>query len=237
MRVELRGVSKFYGTRTVLDRVTFDVPEGEIGVLLGPDGAGKTTLLRCLATVLLPDEGTLRCDGIAMRRDDLELRRRLHFLPDVPVAFATDTVLDALALFVETYGIDGDAVGQRAVSLLEAFGILSLIDTPCSMLSRGESYKVALCAMLLVDPELWLLDEPFASGMDPQGLDAFRHCARAALREGRTIIYSTQIVEIAETFGDWFGILEDGELRVLRRDQLGSSSLSKIIRGKGSAVH
>ena len=101
---------------------------------------------------------------------------------------------------------------ERVLELLQDFDLLPLALRPVNSLSRGQAYKTALVALLAVDPELWLLDEPFASGMDPQGIDAFKRHARAAANRGRTIIYSTQLLDVAERFSDRVCVINKGEL-------------------------
>jgi len=103
-------------------------------------------------------------------------------------------------------------VEERVLELLQDFDLLPLALRPVNSLSRGQAYKTALVALLAVDPELWLLDEPFASGMDPQGIDAFKRHARAAANRGRTIIYSTQLLDVAERFSDRVCVINKGEL-------------------------
>jgi ABC-type multidrug transport system ATPase subunit len=100
------------------------------------------------------------------------------------------------------YRKSGDALAAEATEHLAQLEILSAVDTPIGQLSRGQIYKVALATLLTIDPELWMFDEPFASGMDPAGVSYFKRQARLATQRGRTIFYSTQILEVAEKFCD-----------------------------------
>jgi ABC-type multidrug transport system ATPase subunit len=99
------------------------------------------------------------------------------------------------------------------LDLLHEFDLLPLAMRMVGSLSRGQSYKAGLVSMLALDRELWLLDEPFASGMDPLGIDAFRRHARAAAARGHTIIYSTQLLDVAERFSDRVCLIHQGEIR------------------------
>ena len=213
MKIELRGVVKSFGTGRALDGVSLTIEPGQIVSLLGPNGAGKTTLMRCLCGVVAPDRGGVYLDDCEFRRDRLDLRRRLHFLPDFPLLFWEQTVLRNLAIILRLYGADGPGAEERVLELLRDFDLLPLAQRPVSGLSRGEAYKVGLTALLAADPELWLLDEPFASGMDPHGIDAFKRQARLAAGRGRTIIYSTQILDVAERFSDRVCLLHQGAVR------------------------
>ncbi len=213
MRIELRRLGKSYDGRRVLDRVSFEVGPGQIVGVLGENGAGKTTLLRCLAGLVAPAEGMILYDDETFRRDRLDLRRRLHFLPDFPFVFPEQTLSQQLGVVLRVYGADGSGVEERVVGLLRDFDLLALTAKPLGKFSRGQLYKAALVMLLAVDPELWLLDEPFASGMDPHGIIAFRRHARDAINRGRTVIFTTQILEVAERFADRVCILHRGELR------------------------
>ncbi len=214
MNVELSGVEKIYGRTRALDRVTLSLPPGQIVAILGSNGAGKTTLLRCLAGLIRPDRGEVTYDGERFSTENLTLRRRLFFLPDFPPHFSSETVLRSLGLILRIYESDDDAAPERVVHWLKAFDLLHLAEAPVESLSRGQAYKVALIPLLVIDPELWLLDEPLASGMDPHGLSLFKTEARAAAARGRTILYTTQVLEAAERFSDRVCILHEGEVRI-----------------------
>lgn len=210
MQVRVEEVSKRYGKVRALDNVTLDFSPGQIVAVVGTNGAGKTTLLQCMATLVSPTKGQVLLDGEPLRRDLLGLRRRLMFLPDFPVAYGTMSPLRHIAMVLRLYEKDHPDIQERAAEVLTSFDLLPLIDTPMARLSRGQIYKTVLSAMVLVDPELWLLDEPIASGMDPAGIMYLKQHCHAATRRGRTIIYSTQLLEIAENFSDRVCVLHRG---------------------------
>ena len=213
MKIETRGLLKSYKSVRALDRVSLDIAPGQIVSLLGPNGAGKTTLLRCLAGIAAPDAGGVYYDDQLFRRDRLDLRRRLFILPDFPHLFWEQSVTRNIAIVLRLYEADGAGVEERVLALLREFDLLPLALRPVHSLSRGQAYKAALVALLAADPEVWLLDEPFASGMDPHGIDAFKHHARVATARGRTILYATQILDVAERFSDRVCLIHQGEVR------------------------
>jgi len=213
MKIELRGVSKSYGAVRALDRASFELAPGQMVAVIGANGAGKTTLLRCLAGIAVPQAGLILYDDEPFRRDRVDMRRRLLFLPDFPAAFWERNTLQHLGLLLRTYGVEPAGLEERVVALLQEFDLLPIATKPLGTLSRGQMYKAVLTGLLAVDPELWLLDEPFASGMDPHGLQAFRQHAAEAARRGRTILYSTQILEVAERCADRVCVLHGGEVR------------------------
>ncbi len=212
MQIELRSVLKSYRSVRALDFVSLEIAPGQIVSVLGPNGAGKTTLLRCLCGIIAPNDGRIYFDGEEFQRDRLDLRNRLHFLPDFPPFFAAQSVLRNIATVLHLYSADGAGAENRVLDLLRDFDLLPLAFRPIFSLSRGQAYKAGLVALIAADRELWLIDEPFASGMDPHGIDAFKRHTRDAAARGRTILYSTQILDIAERFSDRVCVIHKGAI-------------------------
>jgi ABC-type multidrug transport system ATPase subunit len=143
----------------------------------------------------------------------MDLRQRLYLLPDFPHLFWDQSVLRNITIILRLFNADGEGAKNRILELLRDFDLLPLALRPIHSLSRGQAYKAGLAAMIAADRELWILDEPFASGMDPLGIDAFKRHARSAASRGRTIIYSTQILDVAERFSDRVCVIHRGEIR------------------------
>jgi ABC-type multidrug transport system ATPase subunit len=217
MRISIQSVSKRFGGVEALRDVSLDIEPGQIVTLVGANGAGKTTLLRLLATLYVPDVGQIHFDGELLERGRIDLRRRLHFLPDFPVAFLDKSAIEHIGMALALYDRPTAGLEERVLELLRDFDLLPMAEFPLRTLSRGELYKAALAALIAIDPELWLLDEPLASGMDPRGLAACRRYAREAVARGRTVIYSTQILEAAERFSDRVCILHRGRVHAFDR--------------------
>jgi ABC-2 type transport system ATP-binding protein len=225
MKIELRAVTKSYGKARALDRASLEIRSGQIVAILGANGAGKTTLLRCLAGIAAPDAGEIVYNDESYERDKLDLRRQLFFLPDFPVVFYEMSILRHIGMVLRVYEKEEPGVEQRVLQLLKDFDLFTIAENPLNTLSRGQVYKAALVAMAAVNPEIWLLDEPFASGMDPHGINMFRRHAREAASRGRTIIYSTQILDVVEKFSDRVCILHKGEVRAFDSVRLLESSV------------
>lgn len=215
MDLWINSISKSFPGVKVLEDITAEISAGHMVALLGANGAGKTTLLRCLATLSTPDAGDIRMDGDILTRGRLDLRRRLMFLPDFPNLFPNSEPLTAIAMHLKLWQVDRPGIEQRVAELMDQLQIASLCDVPVSTFSRGQLYKTAFAAMAAVNPELWLLDEPFASGMDPQGIATFRQEALHATKEqGRIVIYSTQMVELACGFSDKIAVIGRNRLKL-----------------------
>lgn len=141
VRVELKEVTKRYGSAVALDRVSLVLEPGQIIAVLGPNGAGKTTLLRLLAGIAGPDRGEVLMDGVPFNREASATRRRLAFLPDFPALFPDQTLLRNLAIGLRLYEADRPGVEQRVLDLLEELDLLTLAEMPAETLSRGQAYK------------------------------------------------------------------------------------------------
>lgn len=213
MQISIDHLVKNYGGVVALNDVTLEIAPGQIVAIVGTNGAGKTTLLRSLAGLAAPSQGEIRYDGQTFHRGRVDLRRRFAFLPDTPCIYPEMTVLRHIAMAVRLYDAERPGIEDAVARLLGEFDLLPLAESPLTTLSRGELYKAALVAVLAVDPEVLMFDEPFASGMDPHGLTAFRRLVRDAAGRGRTILYSTQILELAERFADAVCVLHHGRIR------------------------
>lgn len=234
MRIEAREVTKRYDRFAALEGVSFAIEPGSVVAIVGANGAGKTTLLRCLAGIARPDSGELRYDGELFERERLDLRRRLGMLADTPEMFMQLTTLEHLALAARLYGVAVDGLTGRVVEWLREVNLLAAADRPLHELSRGERYKAALIGLRTVDPELWLLDEPFASGLDPLGLDFLRTTLRMS-EHSRTTFFTTQLLDLAQELADQIVVLESGCLVAAGtldalRERAGASSGESLAR-------
>jgi ABC-2 type transport system ATP-binding protein len=235
MRVRVESLCKTFGKLEVLTDLDVDLPPGEIVAVLGPNGAGKTTFLRCLAGVLQPTSGRVLFDEVPFDREDLATRRGMAFLPDTPALDPERTVLEHAGLVLRLYDVaERDAV-ERILELLRRFELLPSATLPINTLSRGQTYKAGLIPLMAAAPRLLLLDEPFASGMDPTGLLALKDFVSAVTERGGTVVYTTQIMDVVERFSDRVCLLHKG--RVLGCDRLdalleaqGTSGLDQLFR-------
>jgi ABC-2 type transport system ATP-binding protein len=221
MDIALRGLTKRFDREDVLSGIDLDLGSGQTVAVIGLNGAGKTTLLRCLAGVIMPTQGSIRWNGGDSLRDDLALHRQMMFLPDTPVLLEGHTILQHLMLMLRAYGREGSVGDAEVIAVLRELSLLEHCESTVSRLSRGQRYKTALAALFLIRPELWLLDEPFASGMDPQGMQALKHRVRLATAAGACVVYTTQIIEIAERFCDTLLVIDHGRIaQRIGRDDL-----------------
>lgn len=238
MHIELRGVSKTFGKTRALDAVDLNVPPSSIVAVLGENGAGKSTLLRLLAGVSAPEGGSVWLDGHVLHRERLELRARMLFTPDTPLLFADQTVARNVAMYRGIYQVPLHRDEERLREWLHHTGAAEMMGKRVYALSRGQVWKTALACVAAVMPELWLVDEPFASGMDALGLSAFRRLARHVVEMGGSVIYTTQMVELAAGLADYICVLKQGKVvlwepvaRVRELLAAGEDGPAQVLRG------
>lgn len=212
MHIELNQLSKQFGSTIALDQVELNVPPSSIVAVLGENGAGKSTLLSLLAGVLAPDSGMIRYDGQTFSRENLELRKRLLFTPDVPLMFLDRSVASNIATLASLYDARVEDHDAELTQVLDETSIAALLNRSVGSLSRGQIWKAFMACVTVVRPELWLVDEPFASGMDVIGMGVFRRLARGLADAGGTLIYTTQMVDLAADFSDHVCVLRQGRV-------------------------
>jgi ABC-2 type transport system ATP-binding protein len=191
--LSLKGVTKSYLGRTVVDDISFGVAAGEIVAFLGPNGAGKTTTMRMIAGILEPDSGTIFCAAHDMWGDRIKAQSLIGYLPEGAPLYGEMTTLSYLGFMCETRAIPK---AQRAQTIANAVARTSLEDVlqrPIDTLSKGFRRRVALAGAILHDPPILILDEP-TDGLDPNQKRAARALI-AALSPGRAILISTHVLD------------------------------------------
>ncbi|HEX3704297.1 MAG TPA: ABC transporter ATP-binding protein [Vicinamibacterales bacterium] len=208
------GLTRVFGSRAVVDHVTFDVRRSEIVALLGPNGAGKTTTMRMLAGLVAPTSGSVAIDGVALTRGTgSALRARIGFLTEAPGLWDRLTVRENLRTYANIYSLaNPERVIDRA---LDTFGIRDRAATRTAELSKGTRQKVALARALLHEPAILLLDEP-TSGLDPEVTRSVRQLLEDRRSAGCAILVSTHNLDEAERLADRVAVL-DGRLLALDR--------------------
>ena len=179
--IEVEGLSRTLGARTVLNDVSLTLPVGETLVVFGPNGAGKTTLLRVLATLLRPGAGDVAVLGCPLPTQAWRVRSRIGFLGHAPLLYSDLSLRENLAYYARLYGVGPERIDE----LVAATGLQRRIDEPVHTFSRGMLQRAAACRALLHEPELLLLDEPRAN-LDPAAGEALE-----PLLAGRTRVITS----------------------------------------------
>ncbi len=205
----LNGVTKRYGAFTAVDKLTFSVAKGEIYGFLGPNGAGKTTTLRMMLDIIKPSAGSLSILGASSA---ISVRRRIGYLPEERGLYRKMKAVDSIAYFAQLRGLSRREAKTKARELLDGFGLGAFAYAKNEALSKGMAQKVQLLLAIVHDPDLLILDEPF-SGLDPINQQTLEELIRAQRRAGKTIIFSTHVMQHAESLCDRFLIIANGRKR------------------------
>ncbi len=182
--VEVTKLTKAFGARRALDGVSFELPAGAFLSIFGPNGAGKSTLLRVLATLARPTAGEAKVGGVDLLEEPEAARAQLGLISHSPMLYLDLTAQQNLELYAQMYGVEEPAA--RALELLDAVGLKHRRLDTVRTFSRGMTQRLAIARALIHDPQVVLLDEPYA-GLDPRGIEIFDELI-AAHREGRTFI-------------------------------------------------
>ena len=205
--LEIRGVTKRFGSFTAVDNLTLTIPKGSIYGFLGPNGAGKTTTIRMVMSIFFPNEGEIEVLGTT---DTRTVKDRLGYLPEEKGLYKKMRVQEIVSYFGRLKGMDGSTANQKARELLVRYGLGDWLDKRCEAMSKGMGQKVQLLGTLIHDPELVILDEPF-SGLDPVNMELMRQTILDMKREGRTVIFSTHVMRQAEEICDYIFLINKGK--------------------------
>ncbi len=210
---QLENVSKVYGKKDVkaVSSVNLSVNNGEIFGFLGPNGAGKTTTIRMLTGILLPSEGHIFLDSKDLLKNPIEAKKQFSFVPDNPETFSRLKALEYLNFIADVYKISPELRKERIEFYCEKFGIKEVLKNKISSFSHGMKQKLFLVASLISDPQNWILDEPMV-GLDPEAAFVVKELMRERAAAGKTVFFSTHVMEVAEKICDRIGIIKKGEL-------------------------
>ena len=203
--VEIEGVTKSFGPQVAVDNLGLIVPTGTIYGFIGPNGSGKTTTLRMIMRIILPDSGSIRVLG-----DDSwhAAKNRVTYLPEERGLYKPMKVRDVIRFYAELKGMRQPQ--QKIAEWLERMELSDAADKRVDQLSKGMSQKVQFIAAVVSDPELIILDEPF-SGLDPVNENLFRKAILDLRKEGKTIIFSTHNMAVAEQLCDFVFMIYKGK--------------------------
>jgi len=213
--IDVRAITKRFGTFTAVNQISFAVERGEVFGLLGPNGAGKSTLIRMLTTLVLPTEGTAFVDGADIVRDPNAVRRAIGVIPQ---AMTSDLELSAeenLLIFAKLYGVPRDKRKRLIADLLAAVELTQWADKPVKQLSGGMRRRVEIARGLVHEPRIFFLDEP-TTGLDPVSRTAVWEMLRKIKSErDLTILLTTHYMDEADKLCDRIAIVDHGELKAL----------------------
>ena len=212
--IKVNGLTKYYGSKPAAKDISFEVKKGEVFGLLGTNGAGKSTTIKMLCGLLKPTRGSIRIGDIDLQRMPLKAKSMMGYLPENPLIYDKLTGAETLELIGELRKLSRDMIEQRVKYYADTLDLGEQIYHEVGTYSKGMRQKLAIAMTLIHDPEMVLLDEP-ASGLDPRYTKLLKDWIKNLSANGRTVLLSTHIIEMAETLCDKIGIIDQGKMKAM----------------------
>ena len=211
MTVKVEHLTGGYGKKPVIKDLNFELEKGEIVGLIGLNGAGKSTTIKHMLGLINPMEGKLSISNIKINEDIENYRRKLSYIPESPVIYDELTLEEHIEMTAMAYQLSREEAMRRAKPLLKVFRLENELKVFPSHFSKGMKQKVMIICAFIVDPELYIIDEPLL-GLDPLGIQSMLDLMVEKRNENRTVLMSTHILATAERYCDRFIILDKGEI-------------------------
>lgn len=228
--IEIKNVSKTYnGKKKVLKNVSFDIDSGEIFAFIGHNGAGKTTMIKSIIGVLDFEEGDILIDGKSIRKEPIECKKIMAYVPDNPDLYENMKAIDFINFICDIYDVSESKRRENTLKYAKMFEIEDKLNDDIASFSHGMKQKIALIAALSHDPEILIMDEPFV-GLDPKAVYDMKEIMRTMAKDGKTIFFSTHILDVAEKLCDRVAIINDGTIVKVgkMKDIKGDESLEQV---------
>src|SRR3954467_13680861 len=209
--IELIDVTKRYGTKLAVDRLSLTVEQGELFAFLGPNGAGKTTTIKMLCGLLFPTTGTVRVGGFDLATRGDQARGLISYVPDQPFLYEKLTGREFLQFTADLYGMPAARSREKIAEVIDLFRLDDFADDLTERYSHGMRQRTVFAAALVHEPKLLIADEPTV-GLDPKSIRELKTLLRKLAGEGMTIFLSTHTLDIAQELADRIGILDHGRL-------------------------
>ena len=209
--IEVTNLHKRFGAVTAVEDVSFRAEDGVVTGLLGPNGAGKTTTLRMLYTLIRPDKGSAKVDGLEVAEQPLEVRRSIGVLPDARGLYPRLTAREHIHYAGELHGLSGSALDKRIGELVDLLEMKDIADRRTEGFSQGERMKVALARALVHGPRNVLLDEP-TNGLDVMSTRAVRTLIRRLREQGHCVVFSSHVMQEVAALCDRIVVVARGRV-------------------------
>ncbi|MDW5522194.1 ABC transporter ATP-binding protein [Carnobacterium maltaromaticum] len=212
MSLKVTNLTGGYSQVPVLKDISFEVEKGKLIGLIGLNGAGKSTAIKHIIGLMNPQKGSITIDELTLTADTEGYRKKFAFIPETPVLYEELTLKEHIELTAMAYNVPQDIAFQRAEKLLTSFRLSNKLDWFPANFSKGMKQKVMILCAFLVEPSLYIIDEPFL-GLDPLGINALLELMNEMKEQGASILMSTHILATAERQCDGFVLLHNGEIK------------------------
>ena len=212
MTLQVENVTGGYTQLPVLKNIDFSIADGELVGLIGLNGAGKSTTIKEIIGLLQPHTGKITINGLSLKEDPQAYRKQIGYIPETPSLYEELTLKEHIEVTAMAYDIPKDVALQRAERLLKTFRLENKLDWFPANFSKGMKQKVMVLCAFLIEPSLYIIDEPFL-GLDPLAINALLELMNEMKQTGASILMSTHILATAEKYCDKFILLHNGEIR------------------------
>ncbi|MEH7225554.1 ABC transporter ATP-binding protein [Bacillus sp. JJ1566] len=209
--VEIGNLQKSYGSKPVLQGVSFKVNKGEIIGYIGPNGAGKSTTVKIILGIEEDFQGDVKIFGQSIFDGNMEYKQKIGYVPEVADVYDSLTGQEYLTFIGELYGLDYDLADYKAQNLMELFGIGEVYHSRIASYSKGMRQKILIISSLLHNPELLFFDEPI-NGLDANSVMIFKEIMSQLAQQGKTIFYSSHIMDVVEKISSRIILLHGGRI-------------------------
>jgi ABC-2 type transport system ATP-binding protein len=209
--IELHEVTKYYGAKLAVDRLSLHLEPGELFAFLGPNGAGKTTTIKLMCGLLFPTAGTIRIGGLDLSRDGDRARQLISYVPDQPYLYEKLTGREFLQFIADMYGMPRDLGKRRIGEMIDTFRLDDFADDLTERYSHGMRQRTVFAAAFLHEPQVLIVDEPTV-GLDPRSVRLLKDLLRREAQRGTTVFLSTHSLDVAQELADRIGIVDRGRL-------------------------
>ena len=228
--IEIKNVNKTYnGEKKALNNITFDIKDGEIFAFIGHNGAGKTTMIKSLVGILDFEEGDILINKKSIKTDPIGCKLEMAYVPDNPDLYENMTAIDFINFVCDMYDTDVNIRKENIEKYAKMFEMEDKLNDDISSFSHGMKQKIALISALSHNPKVLVMDEPFV-GLDPKAVFDMKELMKKMTKEGKTIFFSTHILDVAEKLCDRVAIIKNGNIVKIgkMKDIKGDSSLEKV---------
>ncbi len=212
--IEIKNLTKHYGTFTAVDNISLSIKQGTIFAFLGTNGAGKTTTIRMMTGVLRPTAGTVEICGYDIQKQPIEAKSSMGVIPDHPYVYGKLTGREFLHFMADLYQVSYRLATSRIDELLEIYGLVEWQHDLIDSYSHGMKQRLLMCSSLVHDPKVLIVDEPMV-GLDPRGAKLLKDTFRQRADAGLTIFMSTHSLSVAEEVADQLAIIQRGKILAL----------------------
>lgn len=209
--LKIEHLTKIYGEKKAVDDLSLHIKPGEIYGFIGHNGAGKTTTLKSCCGILQYDSGEIAVDGVSVKSDPLNCKKKIAYIPDNPDLYEFMTGIQFLDFVSDIFDVSPKDRQARIRQYADAFELTADLAQPISAYSHGMKQKLAIISALVHEPKLIIMDEPFV-GLDPKASHVLKSIMRELCDNGSAIFFSTHVLEVAEKLCDKVAIIKSGQL-------------------------